>query len=222
MTVSLPRNSLVDQQHIVLDDVSWKFYEHLLDEVGDRPLRITYDNGSIEIMAPLDVHEYWKKRIGQLVELMCLERDIKVLPAGSTTFKREDLQKGLEPDECYYIQHADAVPKEGGLDLAKDPPPDLAIEIDITSRSIERQPVYAALGVGELWRFDGRRLTVLRLDAGGQYAPRDASGVFPFLPMDEFNRFLRRFESEEHNTVVRAFRDWVIGLPQISPPGSNA
>jgi Uma2 family endonuclease len=211
MTLS-SHDSLIDQQHIVLHDVSWEFYEHLLAEVGDRPIRVTYDSGSLEIMAPLDVHEYWKSRIGQLIEIMCLERDIKIIPGGSTTFKLREKEKGLEPDECYYIQHADAVRFKHGLDLTIDPPPDLAVEIDITSRSIRRQPIYAALGVPELWRFDGKRLGVLRLAAKGQYAPEENSTVFSFLSIAELNRFLMRFETEEHNSVVRAFRDWVITL----------
>lgn len=213
MALSSAHASLIDQQHIVLDDVSWEFYQHLLDEIGDRPIRVTYDSGSLEIIAPLNVHEYWKKRIGQMIELMCLERDIEVIPAGSTTFKREDKEKGLEPDECYYVQHADAIRFKDELDLMKDPPPDLAVEIDITSRSIARQPIYAVLGVPELWRFDGKRLGVLRLGADGVYASQENSGVFPFLSMVEFNQFLKRFEKEEHNTVMRAFRDWVVRLP---------
>jgi len=213
MTLSSAQNSLIDQQHIVLDDMSWEFYEHLLNEVGDRPIRITYDSGNLEIMAPLNIHEFWKKRIGQLVELMCLERDIKIIPGGSTTFKREDKEKGLEPDECYYVQQADAIRFKDDLDLTVDPAPDLAVEIDITSRSIERQPIYAALGVPELWRFDGKRLNVLTLGTDGRYMPQDNSGVFPFLSIGGFNEFLMRFANEEHNIVVRAFRDWVVGLP---------
>ncbi len=212
MTLSADHDSLIDQQHIVLDDVSWDFYEHLLEEVGDRPIRITYDDGMLEIMAPLGFHERWKSRIGQLIETMCLERDIPVLPTGSTTFKRKDRKKGLEPDECYYFRHIGVVRKKRTLDLKKDPPPDLAVEIDITHRSIAREPIYAALGVPELWRFDGNRINVLRLDAGKKYRSADSSGIFPFLEMAEFNRFLKRFEDEDHNAVVRAFRKWVVSL----------
>jgi len=213
MTVATTQNSLIDQQHIVLDDVSWEFYEHLLEEVGDRPIRVTYDSGSLEIMAPLNIHEHWSSRIGLLIEIMCLERDINVLPSGSTTFRRKDREKGLEPDECYYFSNIDAMRhKRGEMDLAKYPPPDLAVEIDITSRSIAREPIYAALGIPELWRFDGKQLTVLRLSPYGKYKPQKSSGLFPFLQMDEFNRFLKRFEDDDHNSVVRAFQKWVVTL----------
>jgi Uma2 family endonuclease len=213
MTLSSSPISLVDQQHIVIDDVSWEFYEHLLEEVGNRPIRITYDSGSVEIMAPLDIHEYWKSRIRQLIETMCVERDIDYVPSGSVTLKLKKKEKGLEPDECYYVQHAEVVRFKRAGDLTKYPPPDLAIEIDITSRSIARQPIYAALGVPELWRFDGKSLVVLALEDESRYAPRESSGVFPFLPMDEFFRFLIKFESEKHVAVIRAFRAWVARLP---------
>ena len=92
------------QQHVVLHDVSWDLYQHLLAEVGDGALRMTFDNGSLEIMSPLPKHELWKKRIGRMIEIVSLELDIPMESLGSTTFARQDLQKGLEPDECYYIQ----------------------------------------------------------------------------------------------------------------------
>jgi len=107
----------------VLDGVSWDFYEQLLEEIGDRPIRVTFDNGSLEMMAPLPLHERWKKRIARMIELLCVELDIEIDTLGSTTFRREDLAKGLEPDECYYVQHADDVRGKKELDLAVDPPP---------------------------------------------------------------------------------------------------
>jgi Uma2 family endonuclease len=213
MTISASHPSLIDQQHIVLDDVSWEFYEHLLQEVGDRPLRITYDQGTLEMMAPLNIHEFWKSRIGQLIELMCLERNIKAIPGGSTTFRRRDKEKGLEPDECYYVEHADSVRPNDDLDLTIDPPPDLAVEIDITSRSIHRGPIYAALGIPELWRFDGKCLTALHLDPDGHYSLQSQSDVFPFLPIDALNEVLLRLAREDSNAVLRAFRTWVTALP---------
>jgi Uma2 family endonuclease len=213
MTLSSSPISLIDQQHIVLDDVSWEFYEHLLEEVGNRPIRITYDSGSVEIMAPLDIHEYWKTRIGQLIEAMCVERNIDFVSGGSVTLRLKRKRKGLEPDECYYVQNAEVVQFKRAGDLTKFPPPDLAIEIDITSRSIEREPIYAALGIPELWRFDGKTLTVLALEDQSHYSPRQSSNAFPFLPMDQFCRFLMKFETEKQVAVIRAFRAWVARLP---------
>lgn len=209
MTGVAPPISVSDQQHMVLHEVSWQFYEHLLDEIGDRPIRVTYDNGSLEMMAPLPLHERWKKYIAPMIELLCVELDIEIDTLGSTTFRREDLAKGLEPDECYYVQHADQIRGKKVLDLRADPPPDLAVEVEITRRSVPRHPVYAALGVPELWTFDGRRLLVRLLGADRVYHAAKSSLAFPFLPMDRFEGFLLRMEDERQATVLREFRQWV-------------
>lgn len=213
MTLSSPATPLDEQQHIVLHGVSWEFYEQLLKELEGRSIRVTFDNGSLEMMAPLPLHERWKSWIGRMIELLALERDIEIDTLGSTTFRRQDVIKGLEPDECYYIQHATEVRGKAELDLSIDPPPDLAIEIDITRRSVPRQPVYAALGVPELWRFHARELSVLELQKDRTYAPVPASTALPFLPMRQFERFLLRMENERQTKVLREFRDWVKTLP---------
>lgn len=201
------------QQHVVLEGVTWEQYEQLLRDLGDRQVRVTYDQGKLEIMAPLFNHERWKKYFARLIEAMCEELDLEVELAGSTTFKREDLAKGLEPDECYYVQHADAVRAKSELDLAVDPPPDLVIEVDITSKSVPKEPIYAALRVPELWRYDGFRLTGLLLH-NRQYRPSAASLAFPFLPMDRFQEFARRLATERQAKVLREFRAWVRSLPR--------
>lgn len=205
--------SLGGRQHIVLDGISWDTYEQILRDLQERQIRVTYDRGNLEMMAPLASHEQWKTRYGRLIELMCVERELEVQPLGSTTFRREDLEKGLEPDECYYVQPADAIRDRLGedIDLAVDPPPDLAIEIDITRASIPKQPIYAALGIPELWRFDGTRLTVLQL-RDGTYFASERSGVFPFLRIDQFQEFVIRLASERQTQVLREFRNWVKSL----------
>jgi Uma2 family endonuclease len=202
--------SLDDVQHIVLDDVSWTFYERLLDEIGDGGVRVTYDEGSIEIMSPLPKHEQWGHRIGMLINAIGIERRIEIEELGSTTFRKAKRQKGLEPDECYYIANADAVRDiEGPFDASMHPPPDLAVEIDIIRRSIPRGPIYAALGVPELWRFDGRRLSVRKLTVSGTYEDVPISSSFPFLPMDEFEKFVIRLANEPKSTVLPDFSKWV-------------
>ena len=209
MTAVIPPISVSDQQHMVLHEVSWEFYEHLLDEIGDRPIRVTFDNGSLEVMAPLPLHERWKKYIARMIELLCVELDIEIDTLGSTTIRREDFAKGLEPDECYYVRHAEEIRGKKVLDLAVDPPPDLAVEVEITRRSVPRHPVYAALGVPELWTFDGRRLLVRQLGADRVYHAAKSSLAFPFLPMNRFEEFLLRMEDERQATVLREFRRWV-------------
>jgi Uma2 family endonuclease len=220
MTLIAPGTSLEDQQHIVLHDVSWQLYKRLLREIGDRPIRMTFDDGSLEIMSPLPKHEKWKTRIGRMIEILSLELNIPVEPLGSTTFRRKDRRKGLEPDECYYIRHAADIRGKDRLNLKVDPPPDLAVEVDITHRSIDREPVYAALGIPELWRFAHPELTVLLLNADGKYQSSSQSASLPFLPMDTFKAFLLRLEAEEQTAVLREFRDWVITL-DARQPGSS-
>lgn len=208
-TVGPTQERLSTQQHVVLDGISWRLYEQLIDEIGDRPLRVTFDRGRLEILSPLPKHEKWKARIARLIEMLCFELTIPLEPYGSTTFKREDLEQGLESDECYYIQHAMAMQAKDDLDLPADPPPDLAIEIDITSRSVKREPIYAGLGVPELWRFDGRRLQVLGLRGNGRYEPDPRSKAFPFLPVHTFEQFVLRLGSDEQMVVLHEFQEWV-------------
>lgn len=207
MTTAQPI-SLDAQQHIVLDGISWETYEKILGDLQERQIRVTYDRGTLEMMAPLPHHEQWKKRYGRLIDALCEERDLDVEPLGSTTFRREDLERGLEPDECYYVRNADAIRGHREIDLTVNPPPDLAIEIDISRASLPKQPIYAALGILELWRFDGKCLTVLRLH-GDKYVASNASELFPFMPMEQFQHFVLRLASERPPQVMREFRNWV-------------
>jgi Uma2 family endonuclease len=200
---------LVDQQHLALDGVSWKLYERLLKEIGNRPIRVTFYRGSIEIMSPIPKHEKGKWWISRMIDMLCFELGISVEGLGSSTFRKKAKEAGLEPDGCYYVQSATAVRGKDRLDLSVDPPPDLAIEIDITRRSIKRQPVYAALGVPELWRWNGKSLTILLL-RDDRYAPSPTSSAFPFLPADQFEKFLHRLAAgEEDLAVLRDFQRWV-------------
>jgi Uma2 family endonuclease len=215
MTLAAEHSRLLNQQHIVLDDVSWKFYERVLEEIGNRPIRVTFSEGSIEIMSPLPEHEWVKKAIARLIELMVIELNIPMSGYGSSTFRREDKQRGLEPDECYYLHNASRVRGMKEFDSAVHPAPDLAVEVDITSRSIPRQPIYAALGVPELWRFDGERITILLLGNDGTYLPAPSSSAFPFLPMADFLRFVMRMENEEQTTLLREFQKWVRTLKPL-------
>lgn len=204
---------LDQQQHLVLSDVDWEFYEHVLGKIGNRPIRVSFFEGTIEIMAPLSRHEIAKSAIGRLIESLAFELDIDLLPAGSTTFRREDKSAGLEPDECYYTKSAARIQSRGQVESSGDPPPDLAVEIDITRRSVARQPIYAALGVPELWRFDGQSLEVLILKDRGKYERSPQSLSLPFLPMEQFTGFVNRMLTENQNKVLRDFRKWIVGLP---------
>lgn len=202
--------SLAQYQHLVLDGISWELYERLIREIGNRQIRMTFADGRLEIMSPLPEHEIWGARIGLFIELLCLEQGIPWVPLGSTTFRDASKAKGFEPDKSYYIQNAGAAARmRGAFDPAVNPPPDLSVEIDITRRSIDREPLYAALGVPELWRFDGRRLTVHSLQADGSYEKQTSSRAFPFLPLVEFEKFIRDLDDGDDLEVTRAFQRWV-------------
>lgn len=206
VTEALP--PLDEQQHIMLYDMSWAFYEAFLREVGDRNLRITFDQGRMEIMSPLPEHGHPARAIGRFIGLLAIELNIPMSGLGSTTFRRKDQEKGLEPDECFYVQNEARIRGKKRLNLRRDPPPDLAIEIDITHRSIPKMPIYLKLGVPEVWLLDdaGLRCHVLR---GGKYRVVENSRAFPMLRVKDLEPFLQRLDLEDETTVMRAFRDWV-------------
>jgi len=206
--------SVAEQQHIVLEDMSWEFYEHLLKEIGDRHIWVTYDEGRLEIMSPQFTHELYSEWINRLIELICLERSIPVIGAGCTTFSLPKKKKGLEPDKCYYFEHAEEAARfRGKFNPKIHPVPELVVEIDISSRSVPREPIYAALGVPEIWRFDGEHLQALHL-IDGKYVARSRSLALPFLSMDEFEGFVLRMGEPNQLQILRQFRTWINSLPK--------
>src|SRR2546422_240020 len=178
------------EQRVVLQNVSWETYERLLAEnVDSVGTRFTYDEGALEIMVVSIGHENPNRILAQLVEVVAEETRRDLHHAGSTTFKRKDLAKGFEPDSCFYIDHAEQVRGKEELDLVTDPPPDLVIEVDITRSSLSRFPIFAALGVPEVWRFDGDRVTMHRLETG-RYVEIETSVALPPLTASQATVFL--------------------------------
>jgi Uma2 family endonuclease len=161
---------------IHLSGISWQTYETLLQELSDRRLRLTYNRGNLEIMAPSPEHERFKKVAGRFVETIAEELDIRIDPLGSTTFKQPKLS-GAEPDECFYIYNIEAVRGKKRLDLTEDPAPDLVVEIDVTSSAQNRLQVYADLGVAEVWIYDGESLVIQQLQ-NGTYITSQTSQFF--------------------------------------------
>ena len=136
---------------LVLSDVSWEDYEQLLEDLTERPgVRVTYDQGRVDIMTPLRKHEKYKEFISHLIAVLADELNIDVEPSGSTTWKKREAQKATEPDLCFYVANAAHVIGKDELDLDVDPPPDLAVEIDVTNESLSKFPIYATLGVPEI------------------------------------------------------------------------
>lgn len=196
-------------QRLLLHDVPWTRYERLLRALDDRHLRLTYDRGTLEIMTLSHEHEGTSYLLGRFVDVMTEEADLPVKAGRSTTFRRRKKEKGLEPDNCYWIANEKKVRGKKKIDLKVDPPPDLGLETDITHSSLDRLSIYAALGVPEVWRFDGKHLVFLILGPSGKYSEADASPTFPFLQPQILLRFLGMAASQDENTVVKSFRVWV-------------
>ncbi|MEG3988451.1 Uma2 family endonuclease [Microcoleus sp. S28C3] len=203
------------EQIVQLSGISWQTYETLLAEIGDRQIRLTYNRGNLEIMVPSPEHERFKEVFGRFVETLAEELDVRIEPLGSTTFKRPELS-GVEPDKCFYIQNISAVKGKKRIDMNPDPPPDLVLEIDITSRSENSLQVYADLGVPEVWIYNGSRLRINRFE-NGEYVESDRSLAFPSLPILEIVRFLEQAETMDYLELVKAFRNWVKSQIQQNP-----
>ena len=195
-------------QRLVLYSIPWQSYDAILHALQHRRLRITYDRGTLEIMTIGFPHEFYKKIFARYIEIVTLELIIALTPGGSLTFRRESMDKGLEPDECYWIQSAHLMLAKKEYDIDVDPLPDLAVEIDIHSSSLNRMAIYAALGVREVWRFDGEALHVYHL-VGSKYKLRQKSRAFPFFAKSAQGELVKRTEVEEHTSVMRSFTQWV-------------
>lgn len=197
-------------QRLVLYGVKWAGYEKILEGIGDSHVRITYDRGALELMSPLPIHEVYKCLFLRLFDAMGIELGIAFRALGSTTFRREDLERGLEPDQCFYFASRTRVHNWRTLDLSVDPPPDLAIEVDVTNSCLDRMGIYAALGVPELWRLDGETLQVYYRNEEGVYEPRPHSPTFPFLELAEFLSFVRQIpDVEDDMGLLRLMHSWV-------------
>lgn len=194
---------------LVLESVSWQSYQQILHAFDDRHLRITYDRGALEIMTLSPEHERIKHLLSYVIGILVEELDWDMAGFGSMTFKRSRHQRGLEPDECYWIQHESLVRGKDVIDLERDPPPDLVIEVDITHSSLDRFGIYAALGVPEIWRFNGQTLRAHLLTPSGDYRESQQSRTFPFLAMLEIERFLALRSGESETALLRRFRTWV-------------
>lgn len=196
------------EQRVTLHNVSWETYERLLADLQDSSApRLTYDRGTLEIMSPSSEHERYNRTAAQIVEELAVEMDINIDSLGSTTFRREDIDRGFEPDSCFYIRNAARVRGKKRIDLSADPPPDLVIEIDITSPSLAKFPIFAKVGVPEVWRFDGTRLAIYEI-AGGDYQERDTSIAFPKVTAADVTAFIKESETMDRPEWVRKLRGW--------------
>lgn len=201
--------SLPFQEHVYLPGVSYATYDALVTEVGNsRNLRFTYHQGEMEIMSPLLDHERPKKLFAQMIEALTEELGIPRMSCGSTTFKDELKNCGLEPDECYYIQH-EADVRGRNIKLGEDPPPDLVLEVDITTRVIKRFPIYAALEFPEIWQYIDGGIVIHVLQESGKYEITERSRALPMVRVEQLIEQLDRSRQTDETTWIRGFRAWV-------------
>ena len=197
---------------VLLQNISWSTYTRLRDDIGDAPTRLTYDRGLLEIEVPSQLHEELKRFVGQLIETAVTEAGADFKPVSSTTWWNEELDRGAEADESYYIQNYAAVRDKQRIDLSSDPPPDLVVEIDLTGSVIDKLDIYASLKVPEVWWVQpGRNAEILRLDRTGSYNPVERSEALPVFTPSVIDEYLRQRESLGHAGAVRHFKSAVLG-----------
>lgn len=210
-TIHPQPSNVLEQERILLKGIAWGTFESLVRDLESQPnKRLTYDGGFLEIWMPLPPHESFKRWLGRIVEIVTEEMECEIRSLSSSTWRRPDLVKGVEADECYYIQNEAAVRGHMNIDLAVDPPPDLAIEIDITSLSLPRLPIYEALGVPEVWRFNGERLMFLQW-VDGEYQDIETSTVLPLVQAEEVMQLLQQAQDMGETSWARSVRRWVQG-----------
>jgi Uma2 family endonuclease len=191
---------------LIIQQFSWNDYESLLEDLRDRPhLRISYDQGKLEVMSPLPEHEEYGRFIDDLVRAFAYAHRLKVQKYGGATWKKQRLSKGVEPDCCYYVANALQVIGKRKFDLEIDPPPDIVVEIDITNESLSKFPIYAALSVPEIWRYDSKRVQFYEL-AVDKYREVSESRFFPGLIPAMLATALEQSKKDGQDEALDSFR----------------
>jgi Uma2 family endonuclease len=199
---------------LILRNVPWDEYEVLLDAVGEAPgLRISYDQGTLHVMTLSSEHENCTRFLEKLIDRLSARLRIRILSFGSMTMKRKDRDRGTEPDACFYVKTAELLGPKRHIDFTKDPPPDIAVEMDVHHDSIAKFPLYAVLGIPEIWRYDGTALTIHRLQ-GREYVSVPSSVALPVLDASTLTRFLDLLSEKDQYDVLLAFEEWLDSLPR--------
>ncbi|MCP9496233.1 MAG: Uma2 family endonuclease [Pyrinomonadaceae bacterium MAG19_C2-C3] len=193
----------------IMENISWEAYERILAEhPNSASLRFTYNDGWLELMILSVEHEEPNRILAAFIDIITAEMNIHIRRVGSNTFQREDLLKGFEPDSAFYLAaNAKAVRGKKRLDLATDPPPDLIIEIDVTSPSLPRFPIFAAVGVPEVWRYKDGRVGIFALRGEG-YEETPHSLALPSVTGEVLTRFLKESEELDSPEWTRRVRAW--------------
>ncbi|MEG5030330.1 Uma2 family endonuclease [Microcoleus sp. AT8-B1] len=194
--------------HLILHDISWETYEQLLEIFAERSTpRMTYYQGTLELMVPLPEHERYSWTLGRLIVALSEEIGIEIIGLKSSTWRSEPKKAGNEADECFYIQNEALMRGKLTIDLKNDPPPDLAVEIDLTSSSINKMAVYAELKVPEVWIWKKGKLIINILNDTG-YVESETSLAFASFPVKELAQFMNLDSEKGENARIREFREW--------------
>lgn len=203
MTIAIPAES-----RNLVENVAWETYVTLADGRRGCVPRMTYDQGRMELMSPRKEHENIKSLLARFVVAFAEARDIEIVSVASTTFRREDLGRGFEADDSYYIKHAADVRSKEEIDLSIDPPPDLVIEIEITSSAIRKLDLLAAMGVSEVWRHNGTELSIFSL-VDETYRQQSGGSVFPEFPLQTANRAIASRLEKGEIAILKEFRKFL-------------
>lgn len=196
------------EKRVTLHHVSWDAYQTILEALGEqRSALLTYYKGTLEIMTPLEAHESGSSLIGQFITILTEELNFNLKTLASTTLNRLDLRSGAEPDQCYYIANEPLV-RGKTVDLATDPPPDLIVEVDITHTDINKNLLYAEMGIPEVWRYNGQQLKIYELH-DGQYQEVETSPTFPNIPKEWLYKFLDECAQQGETQAKRNLREWI-------------
>jgi len=212
MVSHLPNTSetattILGEKRVTIQDVTWQGYQQILAALPEtRAVRLTYNQGILEFSMPLEDHEFAMRLIELFIRILVVEMGMKIKTLGSTTINREELQRGAEPDNAYYIQNQARVAGRN-IDFNQDPPPDLIVEVDITSTDINKNTFYASLGIPEFWRYNGRELRIYQLQ-DNQYQEVETSPTFALMQKTDLYRFLEQAQQDEVEAELN-FRQWV-------------
>lgn len=194
---------------LILNEISWEEYEELLADLSDSSgVRVSYNNGRLEIMSPSSMHEMYKEMLLHIASIVAYEFDKVFESRGSTTFKKEPFAQGAEPDTCFYVQNASQIIGKRQINLEIDPPPDVIVEIDVSHESRGKFNFYAALGVPEIWRYDEQRAQIYHL-IEGSYVESPNSLAFSVLTAEALTIFLEQSKTEGQSAALKSFRNWL-------------
>jgi Uma2 family endonuclease len=195
------------ENRVAIRGLDWVAYQQMKALLNERTrARLTYDRGTLEITMPSEIHEFYARLIERFIIILVVELGMQVKTLGSTTLDREDLDRGSEPDNGYYIQNQPLVAGRP-INLETDPPPDLVVEVDISHTDVDKNALYAAMGVPEFWRFNGKAWRIYQLQAG-EYVECDRSPTFPMVEKEQLYQFLATGQHDEVAAELE-FRAWV-------------